>query len=48
MSFDFDQFDHPSWLTVAGVGAGYGVILLVMFVVLFLVPLAVFGMFISP
>ncbi len=48
MSLDFDRFDHPAWLTAAGVGAGYGVILLVMFVALFLVPLAVFGIFISP
>ncbi|WP_224269795.1 hypothetical protein [Haloprofundus salinisoli] len=48
MSLDLDRFDHPSWLTVAGVGAGYGVILLVMFVLLFLVPLAVFGVFVSP
>ncbi|WP_168191241.1 hypothetical protein [Haloprofundus sp. MHR1] len=48
MSLDLDQFDHPAWLTVAGVGAGYGAILLVMFVLLFLVPLAAFGTFISP
>ena len=36
------DFDHPSWLTALGTFAGYGVILLAMFLVLFLVPYAIF------
>ncbi|SFS01311.1 hypothetical protein SAMN05216559_2479 [Halomicrobium zhouii] len=35
-----DQFDHPTWLTAAATAAGYGLILLVLFVLLFLVPYA--------
>ncbi|WP_435345589.1 hypothetical protein [Haloarchaeobius sp. HRN-SO-5] len=34
--------DHPSWLSVAGVAGGYGLILVLMTVLLFLVPLALF------
>jgi hypothetical protein len=33
-----DQFDHPAWLTAAGTLASYGLILAVMFVLLFVVP----------
>ena len=36
------DIDHPSWKTLAGTGVGYGAILLLMFVLLFLVPFAVF------
>lgn len=36
------EYDHPAWLTVAGTFVGYGVILLAMTVVLFLVPYLVF------
>ncbi|MFC4552237.1 MULTISPECIES: hypothetical protein [Halorussus] len=36
------DFEHPSWLTALGTLAGYGAILLAMFVLLFLVPYAVF------
>jgi hypothetical protein len=36
------DFDHPSWLTALGTLAGYGVILLVMTVLLFLIPYAIF------
>ena len=32
------QFDHPAWLTAASTLAGYGLILLFMFVLLFVVP----------
>jgi len=35
-----EQFDHPSWLTAVATAAGYGLILLVLFVLLFLVPYA--------
>lgn len=34
--------DHPSWLTVAGTFGGYGLLLVVMAVLLFAVPLALF------
>ncbi|WP_435178980.1 hypothetical protein [Halorussus sp. AFM4] len=34
--------DHPSWTTALGTFAGYGLILLAMFVALFLLPYAVF------
>lgn len=36
------DLDHPSWLTALGTLAGYGVILLAMFFLLFLVPYAIF------
>ena len=37
-----EKFDHPSWTSVGGVVAGYGVILVLLFVLLFVVPFAVF------
>ncbi|MFC7250011.1 hypothetical protein ACFQJ5_09195 [Halomicroarcula sp. GCM10025324] len=37
------QFDHPAWLAAAGTLAGYGLILLVLFVLLFVVPFLVFA-----
>ncbi|WP_256504372.1 hypothetical protein [Halorussus salilacus] len=37
------DFDHPSWWTALGTFAGYGLILLVMTVVLFLVPYAIYA-----
>jgi hypothetical protein len=33
---------HDAWRTLAGAGLGYGVVLLAMFVVLFVVPFLVF------
>ncbi len=36
------QFDHPAWLTAIGTLVGYGLVLLVLFVVLFVVPLGIF------
>jgi len=33
-----EQVDHPTWLTAAATATGYGLILLVLFVLLFLVP----------
>ena len=39
-----DRFDHPSWVTAAATGTGYGLILLVLFVLLFLVPFLLFSM----
>ncbi|SEO39099.1 hypothetical protein SAMN04487948_102196 [Halogranum amylolyticum] len=37
-----ETLDHDSWWTVAGTGAGYGLILLVLFAVLFVLPFLVF------
>lgn len=39
---DFDAFDAPTWRTAGGTLAGYGLILLGMFVVLFVLPFLVF------
>jgi hypothetical protein len=36
------QFDHPAWLTAIGTLAGYGLVLLLLFAVLFLLPLLIF------
>lgn len=33
---------HPSWKTLAGTGLGYGAILVLMFVLLFVLPYLVF------
>jgi hypothetical protein len=37
-----EKFDHPSWFSAGGVLFGYGALLLVMFVLLFVIPFAVF------
>lgn len=37
-----ETLDHESWRTVAGTGAGYGLILFVLFVALFALPFLVF------
>lgn len=42
MSSVADHFDHPTWLTAAATAAGYGLILLVLFVLLFLIPFLLF------
>ncbi|WP_331236356.1 hypothetical protein [Natronorarus salvus] len=39
---DRSTLDHPAFRTALGTGLGYGLILLVMFVALFLVPYAIF------
>jgi hypothetical protein len=36
------QFDHPAWFTAIGTLVGYGLVLLVLFAVLFVLPLAIF------
>jgi hypothetical protein len=36
------QFDHPAWVTAVGTLVGYGLVLLVLFAVLFVLPLALF------
>lgn len=42
---DRARFDHPAFRAAAGTLAGYGLLLLVMTVVLFLIPYAVFAAF---
>jgi hypothetical protein len=37
-----DQFDQPAWRTFAGTIAGYGLVLLAMFLLLFVVPYMLF------
>jgi hypothetical protein len=37
-----ETLDHDSWRTVAGTGVGYGLMLLVLFVALFVLPYLVF------
>lgn len=37
-----NRYDHPAWITVVMTFASYGMILLVMFVLLFLVPFLIF------
>ncbi|MFC6718791.1 hypothetical protein ACFQGT_15110 [Natrialbaceae archaeon GCM10025810] len=43
MAVDLSEFDHPAWLTAASTVAGYGLILVLMTVLLFAVPWAVFS-----
>lgn len=42
---DRAQLSHPAFRTVAGTLAGYGLLLVVMTVLLFLVPYAIFAGF---
>ncbi len=37
------ELDHPTWLAVLGTFAGYGVILIAMTIVLFLIPYLIFA-----
>ncbi|EJN60484.1 hypothetical protein [Halogranum rubrum] len=39
-----ETIDHDSWRTVAGTGLGYGIVLLVLFVALFVLPFLVFSL----
>ncbi|WP_254767691.1 hypothetical protein [Salinilacihabitans rarus] len=43
MALDRAQFEHPSWLTAAGTGVGYLLILLLLFVALFVLPYLAFA-----
>lgn len=36
------QFDHPAWFTAVGTLVGYGLVLLVLFVLMFVIPLGLF------
>lgn len=42
MNVDLQEYDHPSWLTAAATFVSYGLVLLGMFVLLFLVPYGIF------
>ncbi len=43
MAVDLGEFDHPSWITAAGTGVGYLLILAVLTIALFVVPWLVFA-----
>ncbi len=43
MPVDLSEFDHPSWLTAAGTGIGYALILAVLTLAMFIVPWLVFS-----
>lgn len=40
---NFDAFDHEAWRTAVGTGVGYGLILAVLFVALFVLPYLAFA-----
>ncbi|QLG47395.1 hypothetical protein [Natrinema halophilum] len=42
MAVNLGEFEHPSWLTAAGTGIGYLLILAVLTLALFVVPWIVF------
>lgn len=39
-----ERHDHPSWITAAGTFVAYGLILVVMTIILFGLPLAIFSL----
>lgn len=41
MELSLGQFDHPAWLTAIGTAVGWGLLLAVVTVILFLVPYAI-------
>ena len=43
MAVDLSEFEHPAWLTAAGTGIGYILILAVLTLALFIVPWLVFS-----
>ncbi|WP_201293997.1 hypothetical protein [Natronorubrum halalkaliphilum] len=43
MAVDLSEFEHPSWITAAGTGIGYLLILAVLTVALFIVPWLIFA-----
>lgn len=40
-----EHFDHPAWVAAAGTLASYGLILLVLFLLLFVLPYLVYTAF---
>ncbi|MFB6307688.1 MAG: hypothetical protein ABEH35_00010 [Haloarculaceae archaeon] len=42
MASVIERFDHPAWRTFVGVAVGYGAIILLLFILVFLGPLLVF------
>ena len=43
MAPDSAQFRHPAWISAAGTIVGYGLIIALLTVLLFLIPYAVFA-----
>ena len=44
LDLDTDTYSHPAWLAAAATGVGYLLILFALFVVLFVLPWAAFGL----
>jgi hypothetical protein len=42
MDVPLDRFDHPTWVTGASTAIGYGIALVFMFVLLFVIPFLIF------
>lgn len=42
MNVPIERFDHPAWVTGIATAIGYGIILTVLFIALFVVPYLVF------
>lgn len=42
MALEIDQFDHPAWLAGIGAVVGYGLILVILTMLLFVVPYGIF------
>ena len=43
MAVDLGELEHPAWLTAAGTGIGYVLILVVLTLAMFIVPWLVFA-----
>ncbi|EMA31578.1 hypothetical protein [Natronobacterium lacisalsi] len=43
MPVDLSEFDHPSWITAAGMGVGYLLILALLTLALFVLPWLAFS-----
>lgn len=44
MDSPLGSFDHPAWFTAVATGLAYGLILLALFVLVFVVPAVVFAL----
>lgn len=44
MAITLDEFDHPAWLSAVGTVLGYGIILTLLTIVLFVGPYLLFSL----